>query len=245
MQWSCTRMSLKCTEYPCDEIGELERERCDGCEGATNLIDESIVRKPNHSAKKPKKWCSTKIECKTEGCNKPSKSKGFCLTCYARYSYHERKAKKLAAKVKEEQQAMENHQGESHEEESPKIVEDPIDTVPINTEGMKGSLLFNESTDNKKEKTVLLKKICFICNKELPITEFYRDKKNNDGYYSSCKECVKEKKLKRKEENPHPDPNHPKNVLRRLYIERKQIDENIKTTKKYLKLLEGTVSNAD
>ena len=32
-------------------------------------------------------------------------------------------------------------------------------------------------------------KVCTKCNKELPISEFYKDNRTKDGLYSNCKEC--------------------------------------------------------
>lgn len=47
------------------------------------------------------------------------------------------------------------------------------------------------------EKTVT--KVYTRCGRELPIYEFYENKKTKDGHFSECKECTKERnKLSRK-----------------------------------------------
>ena len=39
-------------------------------------------------------------------------------------------------------------------------------------------------------------KVCIDCKKAKPTTEFYKDKRNNDGYGSYCKPCNAQKWLK-------------------------------------------------
>ena len=44
-------------------------------------------------------------------------------------------------------------------------------------------------------------KICFKCNKEKKITEFYKHDKMADGYLGKCKECTKKDALQYREKN--------------------------------------------
>lgn len=37
-------------------------------------------------------------------------------------------------------------------------------------------------------------KQCVYCGKVLPVSEFYRNKKNRDGFYSWCKHCMSERR---------------------------------------------------
>lgn len=45
-------------------------------------------------------------------------------------------------------------------------------------------------------------KICKKCGRELPISEFHKNKSKKDGYSSWCKECNKEHEKKRRADNP-------------------------------------------
>ncbi len=38
--------------------------------------------------------------------------------------------------------------------------------------------------------TAMQTKVCRKCGKELPVSEFYANKANKDGYHSYCKECA-------------------------------------------------------
>ncbi len=45
-------------------------------------------------------------------------------------------------------------------------------------------------------------KICSYCNNEKPITEFFRDKQNKDGFAAQCKICKTSRKTQVKKEPP-------------------------------------------
>jgi len=49
----------------------------------------------------------------------------------------------------------------------------------------------------------IISKTCRICNIEKPIDNFYKTKKNTDGYFNSCKECDKEKSKQWALNNPN------------------------------------------
>lgn len=44
-------------------------------------------------------------------------------------------------------------------------------------------------------------KICFKCNIEKPLTDYYRHKKMQDGHLNKCKECTKKDVHKHRDEN--------------------------------------------
>lgn len=44
-------------------------------------------------------------------------------------------------------------------------------------------------------------KICFKCNTNKPLTEFYVHKRMKDGYFNKCKTCTKKDVLLHREEN--------------------------------------------
>jgi len=37
-------------------------------------------------------------------------------------------------------------------------------------------------------------KRCSTCGHDLPVTAFYRDRRNRDGRYSECKACIRERR---------------------------------------------------
>lgn len=43
------------------------------------------------------------------------------------------------------------------------------------------------------EQTKIETKVCNVCHRELPLSNFHRCKKNKDGYQYACKECQKAK----------------------------------------------------
>ncbi|MFL2134918.1 hypothetical protein ACEN33_00615 [Ruoffia sp. FAM 24228] len=43
--------------------------------------------------------------------------------------------------------------------------------------------------------------VCITCEIEKSLTEYYKDKRMKNGYKNECKECVKERRKKRYEEN--------------------------------------------
>lgn len=43
--------------------------------------------------------------------------------------------------------------------------------------------------------------VCRTCEVEKPLAEYYTDKKMKNGYQTECKECAKERRRKRYEEN--------------------------------------------
>ena len=65
-------------------------------------------------------------------------------------------------------------------------------------------------------------KICRICKKEKEITEFKRNPAYKDGFETQCKQCQKDKKLAKLEENKH---NIPKSKICRICKENKNISE--------------------
>ena len=42
--------------------------------------------------------------------------------------------------------------------------------------------------------TLYREKICIVCHKKLPITEFYKAKSMKSGYRNECKECTQKRK---------------------------------------------------
>ena len=47
-------------------------------------------------------------------------------------------------------------------------------------------------------------KMCRVCHEVLPLTDYYRNKLNADGYYNICKPCHLEDCRQRYERNPEP-----------------------------------------
>lgn len=47
----------------------------------------------------------------------------------------------------------------------------------------------------------MVNKICKKCGKDLPVSEFYTHKKMKDGHLNVCKECVKLRNRRHREEN--------------------------------------------
>lgn len=45
-------------------------------------------------------------------------------------------------------------------------------------------------TETAKQVAGVAYKTCSKCGKTLPLTEFYRNKRNSDGHHPQCKECM-------------------------------------------------------
>ncbi len=60
----------------------------------------------------------------------------------------------------------------------------------------------------------MIKKICFKCNKEKPISEFYKHSQMADGYLNKCKDCAK-KDVSVKYESNIKDPVYVENERKR------------------------------
>lgn len=56
-------------------------------------------------------------------------------------------------------------------------------------------------------------KICSSCKRDLPTSDFYRDKRARDGLYSQCKECHKERN---RENNARRRQEHPEEIRQEL-----------------------------
>lgn len=61
-------------------------------------------------------------------------------------------------------------------------------------------------------------KTCKACNKERPLTEYYKQARNKDGLFHECKECCKEKRNKRYANNKE----YARELSRKHYRKNKQ-----------------------
>ncbi len=92
-------------------------------------------------------------------------------------------------------------------------------------------------------KNNIITKVCFRCNVEQPITEYYKHKQMADGHLNKCKVCTKNDSVKRhheKNQNPEwveSERKRSKEKYHRLnYLERsKELNKNKpwKTSNKY------------
>lgn len=69
-------------------------------------------------------------------------------------------------------------------------------------------------------------KVCFKCNQQKPLTEFYKHPLSSDGYFSKCKECIKNERSAA----------YQVNVISSEFIEK----ERKRARQKYKRLYKGT-----